>query len=53
VVAVELDFEGFAHRYPVSGGAFVIQLPGDVGFELPYRLLDADGRVVSEGASQR
>lgn len=52
VVAVELDFEGFAHRYPVSGGAFLIQLPGDVGFELPYRLLDAAGRVVSEGASQ-
>lgn len=52
VVAVELDFEGFAHRYPVSGGAFVIQLPPDVGFELPYRLLDARGNVVSEATSQ-
>lgn len=52
VVAVELDFEGIAHRYPIAGGAFVIQLPPDVGFELPYRMIDADGTVVSEGTSQ-
>ena len=52
VVAVELDFDGFPHRYPFSDGAFVIQLPEDVGFELPYRLLDADGNIVAEGVSQ-
>jgi len=51
-VAVEIDFDGFPHRYPFSGGAFVIQLPADVGFQLPYRLLDADGNVISEGTSQ-
>lgn len=26
----------FTHRYPVRGGAFVTQLPGDVGFKLLY-----------------
>lgn len=52
VVAVELDFEGFTHRYPIEGGAFVIQLPPDVGFGLPYRLLDAEGTVLSAGTSQ-
>lgn len=52
VVAVELDFEGFPHRYPVSGGAFVVQVPPNVGFGLPYRLIDADGNVVAEGVSQ-
>jgi hypothetical protein len=52
VVAVEIDFEGFAHRYPVTGDhAFVVQLPPNAGFGLPYRLLDADGNVVSEGLS--
>lgn len=52
VVAVELDFTGFTHRFPVADGAFVIVLPPDVGFELPYRLLDANGRIVSEAVSQ-
>lgn len=52
VVAVELDFAGFTHRFPVGGGAFVILLPPDAGFELPYRLLDADGGIVSEAVSQ-
>jgi hypothetical protein len=52
VVAVELDFEGFPHRYPISGGAFVIQLPPNAGFGLPYRLIDADGGVVAEGVTQ-
>jgi hypothetical protein len=52
VVAVELDFEGFPHRYPISGGAFVIQIPPDAGFGLPYRLLDADGGVIAEGVTQ-
>lgn len=52
VVAVELDFAGFTHRYPITDGAFVIALPPEVGFELPYRLLDADGAVVSAGTSQ-
>ena len=52
VVAVELDFEGFPHRYPVSDGAFVIQLPPNAGLGLSYRLIDADGGVVSEGVTQ-
>lgn len=51
-VAVEIDFEGFTHRYPVTGNhAFIVQLPPNVGFGLPYRLLDAAGNVVSEGVS--
>jgi hypothetical protein len=52
VVAVELDFAGFTHRFSVTDGAFVIVLPPDVGFEIPYRLLDADGQVLSEGTTQ-
>ncbi|MGH2456229.1 MAG: hypothetical protein ACRDHD_08240, partial [Candidatus Limnocylindria bacterium] len=52
VVAVELDFDGFPHRYPVQDGAFVVQLPPGTGFALSYRLLDADGTVVSAGVSQ-
>lgn len=52
VVAVELDFAGFTHRYPFSGGAFVIQLPPDAGPGLRYRLLDVDGTVISAGTSQ-
>jgi len=52
VVAIELDFAGFTHQYPVTDGAFVIALPPDVGFELPYRLLDADGQMLSESTSR-
>lgn len=43
---------GFTHRFAVTDGASVIVLPPDVGFEIPYRLLDADGQVLSEGTSQ-
>jgi len=51
-VAAELDFDGFAHRYPIDGGAFVIVLPANTGFEMPYRLIDADGGVIGSGPSQ-
>jgi len=43
VVAVEITFEGFVHRYPVYGTAFVILLPANVGFSLPYAFVDAQG----------
>jgi hypothetical protein len=51
VTAVELEFDGFVHRYPVADGAFVIQIPPTTGFAVPYRLLDAAGAVVASGTS--
>lgn len=51
-VAVELEFDGFVHWYPIDGEAFVISLPANTGFEMPYRLIDADGGEVASGLSQ-
>lgn len=51
-VAVELDFDGFVHRYPIDGGAFVILLPANTGFGMPYRLIDATGGEIASGLSQ-
>lgn len=49
--AVELEFGGFVHQYPVNGDAFIIQIPSSAGFGLHYRLLDASGDAIGEGTS--
>lgn len=52
IVAVEITFEGFVHRYPVAGKGFVILLPESVGFSLPYEFVDANGMKLESRTSQ-
>ncbi len=52
IVAVEITFEGFVHRYPVAGKGFVILLPEGVGLSLPYEFVDANGTRLESGTSQ-
>ena len=46
IVALEVQYEGAWHRFPVAAPGYIVRLDSFSGVPTAYRWLDADGDVV-------